>query len=192
VTVGAKEGVLRLVLRDTSSAVSGATITVPINLLMDADRRRGAVRRALGALLFKLARGIQKLSLFFGGIAGLAFVIAVLMLIFNSKHGAAHYGDMTVRRWLWVSPSMMLGAWLVGFRLLPSLLGRIAVALLPAEERAWHAAAVDVSLETGEPIPSMAQLERERAEYLERERELAEYFAANPEEHSMYTEWSRP
>jgi hypothetical protein len=159
---------------------------------MDADRKRGAVRRALGALLFRLARGSQSVSLFFGGITGLGFVIAVVMLIFNSKHGAAHYGELTVRRSLWVFPSMMFGAWLVGFRLLPSLLGRIAVASLPAEERAWLAAAVEVSLETGEPIPSMEQLERERAEYLDRERELAEYFAANPEEHSMYTEWVRP
>jgi hypothetical protein len=63
------------------------------------------IRRLLGELSFRLARGTQKVSLFFGGISALGLVVAVIMLIFNSKHGAAHYGEYTVRRWLWLFPA---------------------------------------------------------------------------------------
>jgi hypothetical protein len=103
------------------------------------------VRRALSAFVFKLARGCQSLSLFFGGISALGVVVALVMLIFNPNHGAAHYGDLTVRRWLWVFPLIALAAWLIGFRLLPSCLGWLAVVLLPSDDRAYLAEAVDVT-----------------------------------------------
>jgi hypothetical protein len=64
-----------------------------------------------------------------------------------------------------VFPSIMFAAWFVGFRWLPLLFSRVAVALLPDEERAWLAAAMEVSLQTGEPVPSLRELRQERAEY---------------------------
>src|SRR5438105_3544268 len=41
----------------------------------------------------------------------------------------------------------------------------LAVAVLPFEDRVLLASAVEVSLETGEPIPTLAELRREREEY---------------------------
>ena len=75
------------------------------------------------------------------------------MFIFNSKHGAAHYGNYTVRRWLWMFPAVALVAWGVGFLAIPSLLGRLGVLVLSGEDRYRLAAEVEVSRDTGEPIP---------------------------------------
>jgi hypothetical protein len=90
------------------------------------EQRERRMRRTLGGLLYKAARSCQRFSLFFAGIAALAFVVSLAMLIFNRRHGAAHYGDFTVRRWLWICPAMAVGFWLVGFRWLPAILGYIA------------------------------------------------------------------
>ena len=126
------------------------------------------MRRALSASVFRLARGTQQVSLFFGGIATLGFVISLIMLIFNHKHGAAHYGDLTVRRWLWVFPAIAVAAWLVGFRFVTGVFAYVGARLLPFEDRMWLTAAVDVSRQTGEPIPPLNSLWRERDEARER------------------------
>jgi hypothetical protein len=123
------------------------------------------MRRALSKLLFKLARGSQQFSLFLGGISALGMVVAVVMFIFNQRHGAAHYGDFTVRRWLWEFPAVAVGAWLIGFRWIPWLLGFIGMRLLSQEDRLLLSAAVEVSRSTSEPIPSLDELRAERAEF---------------------------
>jgi hypothetical protein len=112
-------------------------------------------------LLSWLGRGGQKFSMFWAGISGLAWVVAVVMFVFNAKHGAAQYGDMTVRRWLWEAPAIAVGAWLIGFTLLPRLLFDGGLMVVSPQDRSMLAGEMDESQVTGVPMRSLGELKAE-------------------------------
>ena len=92
---------------------------------------RGWPGKGLAYFLQEIAIWLTRTFIVATGIVAIIFLVALAKLVFDPKHGAAHYGQFTVRKGLWVWSSITVGCWVVGVRLVPSVLRHISNRLTP-------------------------------------------------------------